>query len=482
VPDFTTGAMQEFGAPESRGPRERSFAGLVLLFADAFAELPAAFILNKERLVIGREDADITLPVGAVSRVHAEVKYEDGRWVLRDLGSRNGTLVDGTRIRAVALEPAAEIRIGDAILKFVDGHAEAFARSRLDGAMLGGAARRAVQVTEIFGGYQMDRVAAEIERIAPSALSVMLFGESGTGKEVLARELHRLSGRKGRFCAVNCAAIPASLIESELFGFKRGAFSGADRDKPGLIKLADEGTLVLDEIGDMPLEAQAKLLRVLQSKEVFPLGATVAERVDVRIVCATHRDLRKLQGTDEFRQDLFARLNEYEVRLSPLRERKEDVYLLWNTLAARHGRPNLRPAFSSMTGLLHYDWPYNVRELEACVKRAIALTPDDKMTDAMLPDSIREAMREYGAELGTIASSDPAGALPSTAPLARPSSPAGPDLGSAAEAPSAEELRALLERHQGNVAAVGRELGKARMQIHRWMKRHGIEVDAFRNE
>ena len=203
----------------------------------------------------------------------------------------------------------------------------------------------------------MDRVAAELERIATSPISVLLLGESGTGKEVVARELHRLSGRRGAFRAVNCAAIPEHLFESELFGYKRGAFSGADRDKIGLLRAAHDGTLLLDEIGDMPLDAQAKLLRVLQSKEVYPVGATAPEVVDVRIVGATHRDLKRLELEERFRSDLFARLNEYQLKLPPLRDRMEDVYLLFRSFLERHGRPDLGVSFLFMTALLHYDFP-----------------------------------------------------------------------------------------------------------------------------
>jgi transcriptional regulator with GAF, ATPase, and Fis domain len=228
-----------------------------------------------------------------------------------------------------------------------------------------------------------------------------------------------LSGRPGRFGAVNCAAIPGNLIESELFGFKRGAFSGADRDKPGLIRGADNGTLLLDEIGDMPLEAQAKLLRVLQSKEVLPLGATAPERVDVRVIAATHRDLGRL------------------------------------------------PSFPFMTALLHYDWPYNVRELEACIKRCVALAESPTLGPELLPDTVSEAMNDYGRS----------GPLSGASGERRPS--VVPPL-SEAGAPSEAELREMLARHAGNVAAVGRELGKARMQIHRWMKRYGIEVEDYR--
>jgi transcriptional regulator with GAF, ATPase, and Fis domain len=299
----------------------------------------------------------------------------------------------------------------------------------------------------------------------------MLLGESGTGKEVVARELHRLSGRRGTFAAVNCAAIPATLIESELFGYKRGAFSGAERDKPGLIKSAHEGTLLLDEIGDMPLDAQAKLLRVLQSKEVFPLGATAPEQVDVRVVCATHRDLWRLQQGGTFRQDLFARLNEYQLRLPALRERKEDVYMLVRAFLARHGRPELQPSFGFMTAALQYDWPYNVRELEACIKRCVALAEGTVLGDQLLPAPVIEAMEDYGGVLRS-GSTPASGSLPPQPPAADPPS--------RSQVPTDAELRGLLEHHGGNVAAVGRQLGKARMQVHRWMKRYGIHVDDFR--
>ena len=461
--DYTTGAMQEFG-PNPRGPGSGPIAGLVLLYAESWANLPPAFPLRRERFVIGREQGvDLELEVPAVSRKHAEIGWANGAYHVRDLGSRNGVIVNGRRVQGAALDDCDELRIGDAIFKFVERDAELYAGYRLDGSMARGATRRATQPSLLVGGLQMDRIVAELERVAPTPLSVVLRGASGTGKEVVASELHRLSGRPGRFGAVNCAAIPALLLESELFGFKRGAFSGADRDKPGLIRAADGGTLFLDEIGDMPLDAQAKLLRVLQAKEVLPLGATAPERVDVRVVCATHRDLGKMQREGRFREDLFARLNEYEVFLPPLHERKEDVHVLARSFLARAGRPNYVLSFPYMTGLLQHDYPYNVRELEACIKRSVALTEGSVLSPDVLPEAVKDSMIDYGKGHSL---------LP---PVRSAEAPA-------LAAPSELELRKLLVSHQGNVAAVGRELGKARMQIHRWMKRYGIAVDEFRDE
>jgi transcriptional regulator of acetoin/glycerol metabolism len=337
--------MQTFDP--GRRDRPRGSAGLVLLYAGEFASLPAAWPLGRGATTLGRDEgADIVLPVTAVSRKHAEVRREGGRFVVRDLGSRNGTLVNGHPVTEADIEPLDEIRVGDAILKLVAEGAEGYGRYRIDGAMLDGATRQARHPSALVGGLLMDEILEELERIAAAPLNVLLLGASGTGKEVVASELHRMSGRPGRFAAVNCAAIPANLLESELFGYKRGAFSGADRDKPGLILAADGGTLLLDEIGDMPLEAQAKLLRVLQVREVLPVGATSAEAVDVRVVCATHRDLGRLQRDGKFREDLFARLNEYNVFLPPLYERKEDVYSLMTSFLVRLGAEN--PTISSV--------------------------------------------------------------------------------------------------------------------------------------
>jgi DNA-binding NtrC family response regulator len=434
--------------------------GFVLLYAEAFEQLEPAWPLRRSPSALGRDPSvEVQLPVNAVSRRHAEVVMRRGEWHVRDLDSTNGILVDGTRVRESALGPHSELRVGDAVLKLVSNEADEYAGYRIDGVMRQGHTRRCQQGTELVGGFQMDRIAAEVERLAPLELSVVVEGESGTGKEVVARELHHKSGRNGAFHAVNCAAIPPNLLESELFGYRRGAFTGAERDHPGLFRAAHGGTLLLDEIGDMPLAAQAKLLRVLQTKEVVPLGATRPEPVRVRIVCATHRNLRRLLATDAFRQDLYGRLAEAPLRLPPLRERKEDILLLVRTFLARHGRPELKPSFAFMLAVLHYEWPLNVRELESCIKRAAALCEGRVLTPELLPEQVREAMSDYGhaaTEPGAESAGDPS------------------------SAPSEQTLRALLSRHRGNIAAVGRELGKARMQVHRWLRRYDIDVTEYR--
>jgi transcriptional regulator with GAF, ATPase, and Fis domain len=460
--DHATDAMQQFGATGPLG--QGTSAGLILLYAEAFASLPSVWPLRTSGPnAIGASPAsDLVLPVHAVSRQHAEIVRERGAWLLRDRKSTNGTFVDGYRVSEARLEHGQEIRLGDAILKFVATDIEGHAPYRIDGSLAPGATRQGSGVPGLIGGYQMDRVARQIELVAREApgktpLSVLLLGESGTGKEVVAQAIHRESNRRGDFRAVNCAALPKDLVESELFGYRRGAFSGAIRDKPGLIRTAHRGTLLLDEIGDMPLDAQAKLLRVLQSKELFPLGATEPEPVDVRIIGATHRNLDQLLKEGHFRQDLYARLNEYHLSLPPLRERKEDIFMLLSEFYHRHGGQNLRVTFPFMMALYHYDWPYNVRELESCAKRCVVLSEGKPLSEEMLTDDIAREMADYGHEF------------------------APPDAGREEPvAPTRDELIQLLERHQGNVAAVGRDLGKARMQIHRWLKRHAIDIDDYR--
>ncbi|WP_437585735.1 sigma 54-interacting transcriptional regulator [Sorangium sp. So ce1000] len=475
-------------APFSR--RASAGAGLVLLYADNYEQFRPAYPVLEQGSILGRDPAaDVSVPTRSASRHHARIERRDDVWLLTDLGGRNGTICNGAFVREVPIAHLDEIRVGDAIFKFVERDIESYARYRIDGAYLEAPGSpeglRRFSMGRIVGGYQTRRLAGSLYEIAHSELSVLIRGESGTGKEIFAQQLHDWSGRRGPFLAVNCAAIPAALVEGELFGHRRGAFSGADRDRAGILRAAHQGTLFLDEIGDMPAEAQAKLLRVIQSKEITPLGSTQPERVDVRIVAATHRDLDKLQQTGAFRADLFARLNEHSVTLPPLRERKEDMFLLCTALAARHGRSEVRPSMACMAALLHHEFPYNVRELEALLKRWAAADRGVELGVQDLSDSIRERMKTYGARgaapAGPLAE-DPRATVypeyedaPSEEGAAAPGGPLPPRT-----TPEESVLRDLLARHQGNVAAVARVLGRDRVQVHRWMRRYNLKADAFR--
>jgi DNA-binding NtrC family response regulator len=234
----------------------------------------------------------------------------------------------------------------------------------------------------------MQEVFDLVERVKDSPVNILLTGESGTGKDVLARTLHYQSSRRhAPFVPINCAAIPEQLLESELFGYVRGAFTDARKDKKGLFVEADGGTLFLDEVGELPLLLQAKFLRVIEDKEVRPLGATKGEKVDVRIIAATNRDLRGAVAHSDFRQDLFYRLSVVDIHLPSLRERPEDLPLLIQHFVTRSAVPSQvrRLTAETLRVLLNYPWPGNVRELENTIERALVLCRGEEITPADLP-------------------------------------------------------------------------------------------------
>jgi len=225
-------------------------------------------------------------------------------------------------------------------------------------------------------------------KVAPTEATVLILGESGTGKELIARAVHKQSGRTGAFVAVNCASIPDTLLESELFGHEKGAFTGALGRQEGLVHAANGGTLFLDEIGELTSAAQARLLRMLQQREVRRVGARKAEAVDIRLIAATHRDLPKLVEHKEFRTDLYFRLKVVEIKLAPLRERVDDILALAEVFlaraAAKLGRPPLEFDDSAAAAMKRYKWPGNVRELQHAVERAVILHESGPITEALL--------------------------------------------------------------------------------------------------
>ena len=248
---------------------------------------------------------------------------------------------------------------------------------------------RAMQMPDTLAGLltrdpQMLRICRTIEKVANTNASVMLLGESGTGKEVLARGLHQLSNRKdGKFVAINCAAIPENLLESELFGYEKGAFTGAAKTTPGKIETAHAGTLMLDEIGDMPMSLQAKLLRFLQERVVERVGGRQEIAVDVRVVCATHQNLTHCVQEGRFREDLYYRLAEIVVEIPPLRARVGDAALLAHAFVRRFGqehRRNLTLADDALRAIEAHPWPGNIRELENCIKRATIMADGNQIT------------------------------------------------------------------------------------------------------
>ncbi|NUN49260.1 MAG: sigma 54-interacting transcriptional regulator [Candidatus Brocadiae bacterium] len=295
-----------------------------------------------------------------------------------------------------------------------------------------------------------------IERVAGSREPVLIFGESGTGKELVARAIHLGSRRShGPFVTENCGAVAESLLEAELFGHTKGAFTGADRDRPGLIETAGGGTLLLDEIGEMSVDMQKKLLRVLQEGEVRPVGARELRKVDVRIVAATHRNLDEMIREKTFREDLFYRLNVIRLTIPPLRDRREDIPLLvthfLQQVARESGRPATEVSDAAMKRLARHAWPGNVRELQNEIRRACVLA------DALIDEEhLSPAVLEGAPRLADV--------LPAS----------GTTLKAAKLALEARMIEGALKRSGGNVAAAARELGVHRPQLSVLAKKHGV--------
>ena len=269
-----------------------------------------------------------------------------------------------------------------------------------------------------------------IKKVAPTDSTVLIQGESGTGKELVARALHEQSGRAdGPMISVNCAAIPESLIESELFGYEKGAFTGANSSRKGLVEAADGGSLFLDEIGELPLEAQARLLRVLQEKEVRRIGSVQSKTVNVRLMAATHRDLKALSKIGKFREDLYYRLHVVDLKLPPLREREGDIRQLAETLLERTSNrtntPNLRYSSDALLAIEHYSWPGNVRELENAVERAVILCESEEITQELLAIDIDLAQLKRGTRTNNKSSTT---GLPSSVASFNPETDSDPEV------------------------------------------------------
>src|SRR5512138_3136555 len=318
--------------------------------------------LTPAGVVVGKDPAcDAPVDDPYVSARHLRIDAEGGRWILRDLGSTNGTFISGARVSRAELPLGVPVHLGDAEIVLEPREAPEPPRAETFEGM----------VTRDPG---MRQVFELVERVGASDAAVTILGETGTGKELVARALHACSSRKdGPFVPVNCSAIAESLIESELFGHEKGAFSGADRMRKGAFEEADRGTIFLDEIGELPLDLQPKLLRVLELGEVKRVGASRPITVNLRIVAATHRDLRVQVRAGKFREDLFYRLCVVPVTVPPLRQRKGDVQALAEAFLARAAPRGLALRWSpeALTKLEAYDWPGNVRQLRNVVQRAL---------------------------------------------------------------------------------------------------------------
>ena len=396
----------------------------------------SGLVLGSGRLVFDDAFSD-----SRMAELHAAVRIEGGQVLLRDLGAEVGTRLNGQLLVGErALDPGDVIRLGDTLLVYAPSvPGSALPEPELIGASAGMAAVR-----------------RSVDAVAARKHMVVITGETGTGKEVVARLLHQRSGRSGPFVAVNCGTFTEGLLASDLFGHVRGAFTGAVSDQQGLFRAARGGTLLLDEVAEIPLPLQATLLRVLERHEVRPVGGTRDVATDVRVIATSNRELIDLVQAGRFRPDLYSRLAQWTIRLPPLRERREDIPALTSHLLSRcdgHGR-KLTPDLAE--ALLLHDWPLNVRGLLTVLSVAVVSTPEDQ--PLLLGEEVKSA-------------------LWTTRSMASPST--------AKREPvvlDKAELTALMERFQGKVAAAARQLGVTRPKLYRLLWSQGIEPAAFRGQ
>jgi two-component system, NtrC family, response regulator AtoC len=407
--------------------------------------------LASGRSSLGRDFAcDVRLPGDQTSRVHAEILKEGAMVVISDLDSMNGTQVDGRRVSRAPIDEGSVIRIGDWVGVVV----------RLTGEQDGAVFQEVIP--GYFAGPRTLAAIAPLRKVAATDLAVVIEGDTGTGKEGIARATHLWSGRKGPFIAVNCAALPEALAEGELFGYRKGAFTSADHASPGLFQAAHGGTLFLDEVSDLSSAIQPKLLRVLEQKEVTPLGETRPIPIDVRIVVATQKPLASLVEDKRFRADLMARLSGLHVRLLPLGSRLEDVPHLFTRLLKAKSGSRGAPAVDAavVERLCCHRWPLNIRELTNLVHRVVALHGDEKILKRShlfepTGDNEPAAKPEHGAAEVVPPSSELASLTP-------------------AELEDRRRIVQVLELCAGSQTAAARTLNISRSTLIERLKRYGI--------
>jgi DNA-binding NtrC family response regulator len=408
----------------------------------------------------------LLLPDRRASSRHARVAQRGENWFIEDLGSKNGTWIDGRLVQEpTLLRDGAIVEVGHTFLCF---------RSALPPWPAGAEAILASAAGLRTLRSDLACTFLDLAAFAATPGHVAILGETGTGKEVIAHAYHALTRRKGQIVAVNCGAIPQGLVESTLFGHKKGGFSGAAGDSLGLVRAAQGGTLFLDEIGDLPLVAQAALLRVIEAREVMPVGASQAVHVDVRFVCATHRDIPAMVARGEFRADLWARLSAFVLRLPPLRRRLEDFGLVIASAVERFAGPESKTPMKMQRDaareLLRRPWPLNIRELMNVMAQAINASKESGVIG--LPQIPPPVIIERGEA-----------DLDAHAPAAAQVQALGHDevaiLDSQLRSRRAQ-LWILLDEHCGNVSEVARLLGRPRRVVHRWLKALALDPNTFR--
>jgi transcriptional regulator with PAS, ATPase and Fis domain len=419
-------------------------------------------LLSDERVLLGRDDdCQVKLPGKETSRRHAEIRREDPLHILKDLDSRNGVFLNGAQIREAPISAGQVLRLGEWIGIVVSASPDVPEPEPVFDLL----------VTNLAGGPVLRPVLEQARLAAPSSLPTVILGETGTGKEGLSRAMHEWSGRKGPFIAVNCATLVPTLAEAELFGYRKGAFTGAERASAGYFRAAHGGTLLLDEVADLPEAVQAKLLRALEQREILPLGESVPVPIDVRVLAATQIPLAQLVAERRFRADLCARLDGLTIRLPPLRERKQEIPFLFSYLLRLHsgGRPpEVEPRLVEQLCL--HDWPFNVRELDLLVRRLLVLHGHEPvLRRSFLPEQILDRSAATGkAATGSFAPPSDGGAV------AVQPAPNTPEAHRARRDRELSQLTEALRAHNGSVARAAAAVGISRQRAYRLMEAGGV--------
>ncbi len=441
VPDITQTATQRV----SRSGEGHAMGLVVVHHPDPRFLGTTAVLPGRGGMLLGRDCE--AFPPGAladarVSRRHCELRRSGQSVLVQDLESRNGTFVNGQAVGEAEIGAGDVLAVGRTLMLL-----EPLSEQRLSRPH-----PRLVGQSAALG-----QALAMIDRVAELDLPVLVLGETGVGKELLCREVHHRSGRQGKALTVNCATLPDELVQSELFGHLRGAFSGADKSRRGLAESAQGGTLILDEIGEASPALQVNLLRLLQEGEVRPVGSDHTSQLDLRFVAATNRPLADAVRTGDFREDLYARLNRCVVRMPPLRERREDILPLARHFAARLAKEPVSLSSELAEAICVCDWPGNARSLQALVERAVI----EHQGEAALP------LPDWWAEeLGHLARADE-GTTTSSPPSAR-------------ARPSQKEVEQCLAKHGGHVTRTAQELGVSRNTLYRWLKTWGLRPEDLR--
>ena len=428
----------------------------------------AEYIFDQSAVTLGgSEDNDLVIDDDKVSRFHARVFRDGDDYLVEDLQSTNGTFVNHVKVRCAYLRSGCSIRLGSTQLRF-SLQSERIEVQPSTRESLGPIVGKSERMRQLF---------AIVEKIAPTGVTVILEGETGTGKEVVARTIHQYSSRANNtFIVFDCGAVQENLIESELFGHEKGSFTGALSSRQGLFEMANGGTIFLDEIGELALDLQPKLLRSLEQREIRRVGGNRPIKIDVRVIAATNRDLSEEIRAGRFREDLFYRLSVVRLQLPPLRERREDIPLLVRHIL-KTGNFNRIPdgqrvkgvATDALEAMMRYDWPGNVRELANVVERACSFADGEFVQLEDLPDHIGGV--RVGRRRSAGQKTEPA-RTPGVQVLSdRPFKEAKEAWLSALEK---EYLGALLTKHSGNLSQAAREAEVDRKHFRRLSRKYGL--------